>query len=390
MLDVKKGEILKDVFIVIEGQRISEVGGPEVSRGEEVIDLGEKTILPGLMDMHTHLSFDIDEGFLYRAVHEGAADDALRAARNAKRTLLAGFTTVREAGCRNFIDVALMRAVERGMIDGPWIFPCGHGISITGGHGDEVGYAPGVLEKEPEYGIADGPEEVLRAVRYQIKHGAKQIKFMATAGVLSFEKSGIAQQYSDEEMRIIVEEAKRHGLKVMAHAHGEQGIIAALKAGVDSIEHGSLLSDEAIRLMKEKGTYLIPTTYLVDAMDKSKLPPLLRQKAESILPLARKNLRRAIEAGVKIAFGTDAGVFPHGENAREFAVYVELGMSPLEAIRTATLNAADLLGVDDRGLIEPERLADIIAVKGNPLENIRLLEDVKFVMHGGRVVKNID
>jgi imidazolonepropionase-like amidohydrolase len=300
---------------------------------------------------------------------------------------MAGFTTVREAGSRDFLDVALMRAVEKGFVEGPWIFPCGHGIGITGGHSDEIGYQPGILEREPEFGIADGPEECLRAVRYQIKHGAKVIKIMATAGVLSFEESVGAQQYSFEEMRVIVEEAARHGLKVFAHAHGDVGIIAAVKAGVASIEHGSMINDEAIKLMKERGTYLVPTSYLRDSINLDALPPKLRAKAESILPVARKNLRNAIASGVNIAFGTDAAVFPHGDNAKEFAVYVKLGMSPMDAIRTATVNAVDLLGVEDRGVIEKGRLADIIAVKGNPLDDITVLEDVSFVMHGGRIVK---
>jgi imidazolonepropionase-like amidohydrolase len=300
---------------------------------------------------------------------------------------MAGFTTVREAGSRDFLDVSLMRAVEKGFVEGPWIWPCGHGIGITGGHSDDIGYQPGILEREPEFGIADGPEECLRAVRYQIKHGAKAIKIMATAGVLSFEESVGAQQYSYEEMRLMVEEADRHGLKVFAHAHGDVGIIAAVKAGVASIEHGSMVNDEAIRLMKERGTYLVPTSYLRDSINLDALPPKLRAKAESILPIARKGLRNAIASKVNIAFGTDAAVFPHGDNAKEFAVYVKLGMAPIDAIRTATVNAVDLLGAEDRGIIAEGKLADIIAVKGNPLEDITVLEDVSFVMHGGRIVK---
>jgi len=387
MLDVVSGEIIEDAYISVEGQTIARVGGLSLAKGAKVVDLGDMTLLPGLIDMHVHLGYDIDPGFVYRALQETVADDAFRAARNARNTLMAGFTTVREAGSRDFLDVALMRAVEKRFVEGPWIFPCGHGIGITGGHSDEVGYQPGILEREPEFGIADGPEECLRAVRYQIKHGAKVIKIMATAGVLSFEESVGAQQYSYEEMRVMVEEAARHGLKVFAHAHGTDGIIAAVKAGVASIEHGSMIDDEAIRLMKERGTYLVPTSYLRDSIDLDALPPKLRAKAESILPVARKNLRKAIASKVKIALGTDAAVFPHGDNAKEFAVYVKLGMTPIDAIRTATVNAVDLLGVEDRGVIEKGRLADIIAVKGNPLEDITMLEDVPFVMHGGRIVK---
>jgi imidazolonepropionase-like amidohydrolase len=224
-------------------------------------------------------------------------------------------------------------------------------------------------------------------VRYQIKHGAKVIKVCATAGVLSLEGPVGAQQLSEVELRTIVEEATRHGLKVAAHAHGAEGIIAAVKAGVASIEHGSILNDEAIRLMKERGTYLVPTTYLTQAIRLDSLPAPIRAKAEYILPRARQSLQLAIKSGVKIAFGTDAAVYPHGDNAKEFAALVERGMTPLEAIRTATVNAADLLGVNDRASIAPGLLADLVAVPGNPLENIRVLEDVRFVMKGGQIYK---
>jgi imidazolonepropionase-like amidohydrolase len=267
------------------------------------------------------------------------------------------------------------------------VVPSGHALGITGGHCDITGFAPGILEGSPERGIADGPDEVLKAVRYQIKHGAKSIKICATAGVLSFEESVGAQQFSEEEMRVIVEEAARHGLGVAAHAHGTAGINAAVRAGVASIEHGSLLDDESILLMRERGTFLVPTTYLVDAIDLDALPPPIRAKAEYVLPLARTNLRKAIEAGVRIGFGTDAAVFPHGDNAREFSVLVGLGMSPLDALRTATVHAADLLQTADRGALEVGRLADIIAVPGNPLEDISVTEQVQFVMKGGRVFK---
>ena len=388
MLDVVNGVVVKNAFVAVEGHKIVGVGDSQLAKGAKVIDLGDMTLLPGLIDMHVHLSLDIDPGFVYRGVEESGVDDAFRAVRNARRTLMAGFTTVREAGSRDFVDVALMRAVENGLVEGPWIFPCGHGIGITGGHSDEIGYQPGILEIEPEFGIADGPEECLRAVRYQIKHGAKVIKIIATAGVLSFEESVGAQQYSFEEMRGMVEEAARQGLKVFAHAHGTEGIIAAVKAGVASIEHGSMINDEAIKLMKEKGTYLVPTSYLRDSINLDVLPPQLRAKAESILPVARESLRHAIASGVKIAFGTDAAVFPHGDNAKEFAVYVKLGMPPIEAIRTATTHAVDLLGVTDRGVIETGRMADLIAVRGNPLEEITVLEQVPFVMQGGRIVKH--
>lgn len=388
MLDVKTGRMVQNAVVVIEGGRIKSVGSGEIPEDADIIDLGNLTLLPGLIDMHVHLTGDLDKDSFNRRIREGAADAALRGARNARRTLLAGFTTVRDMASDGFSAVALMRASDRGLIEGPRIFPAAHGLGITGGHCDATGLAPGILEGGPERGVADGADEILKAVRYQIKHGAKLIKTCATAGVLSFEGPVGAQQYSEEELRVMVEEAARHGMKVSAHAHGTEGIIAAVRAGVASIEHGSMLNEGAIALMKEKGTYLVPTTYLADNIPLDVLPPHIRAKAESILPVAKESVRRAIRAGVKIAFGTDAAVFPHGDNAKEFTALVERGLTPLEAIRSATLNAVDLLGVDDRGLIAPGRLADIIAVPGNPLEDIRVLEDVRFVMKGGKVFKH--
>jgi imidazolonepropionase-like amidohydrolase len=245
-----------------------------------------------------------------------------------------------------------------------------------------------VREQGPEDGIANGPWEVVEAVRYQVKHGAQVIKTCATAGVLSLEGPVGAQQYTFEELQAMVQEARRHGLKVAAHAHGTDGIKAAVKAGVASIEHGSVLDDEAIALMKQHGTYLVPTIYLGYRIDLAVLPPLVRSKAEQVLPLARESLKKAIAARVKIAFGTDAAVFPHGENAKEFAVYVKFGLSPLEALRTATIHAADLLGKEDRGSIAAGKLADLVAVPGDPLQDITASERVAWVMLGGRIVRD--
>ena len=387
MLDVAAGRVVENAVIVIEDERIVAVNPASVPEDAEILDLGDVTLLPGLLDTHVHLTGDLDRDSFTRSIRQGAPDAALRGARNARRTLLAGFTTVRDIASGNFVDVALMRASDAGLIDAPRIIPVGHAIGITGGHCDTTGLAPGILERGPEAGIADGEDEILKAVRYQIKHDARAIKTCATAGVLSFEGPVGAQQYSEEELRVIVEEARRHGLKVAAHAHGTEGIIAAVRAGVASIEHGSMLNDLAIRLMIEKGTYLVPTTYLMDVINLDILPPPIRAKAEFIIPRARASHRAAIQAGVKIAFGTDAAVFPHGDNAKEFAVLVELGLTPMQAIRTATVNAADLLGLPDRGALEAGRLADIIAVPGSPLENVRALEDVRFVMKGGKIYK---
>jgi len=387
LLDVDSGKIVSPAVLVIDAQHIAEVNPERTPAGAETIDLGDVTLLPGLMDMHTHLTGDLQGDWVNRAVKETAADAALRGARNGRVTLLAGFTTVRNVGSGGFSGVALMRATERGTIDGPRIFPAAHALGITGGHCDTTGYAPGILEGGPEHGVADGAAEVLKAVRYQIKHGAKVIKTCATAGVLSFEGPVGAQQYSEDELRAMVEEAARHGLKVAAHAHGSDGILAAVRAGVASIEHGSMLTDVIIAEMKSRGTYLVPTTYLVEAIDMSNLPPPVRAKAEFITPRAADSLRRAIAAGVKIAYGTDAAVYPHGDNAKEFAVLVKRGMSPIEAIRSATIHAADLLGVADRGRLKTGLLADVIAVPGNPLEEIRVMEEVVFVMKDGNVYK---
>ncbi len=384
MLDVVAGRVVSNAVVVVEGERIVRVGG-SVPRDAEVIDLGDVTLVPGLTDLHTHFASDIEGDWTNRTTRNTDADAALRGARNAKRTLIAGFTTVRDMS--GFPGVALMHAIDDNIVEGPRIFPGANSLGITGGHCDVTGFAPGVVETDFRDGIGDGTGGVLRALRYQVKHGARFIKICATAGVLSFEGSVGAQQFSDEEMRTIVEEAARHRMHVAAHAHGTEGINAAIRAGVGSIEHGSMLSDESISLMREHGTYLVPTTYLADVIELDALPPPIRRKAEYVMPLARASIRKAIQAGVRIAFGTDAGVFPHGDNAKEFGVLVDLGMSPIDALRSATMTAADLLGFADRGQIADGFLADFIAVPGNPLENILVMEDVQFVMKGGVVYK---
>lgn len=385
MLDVVTGAVVTNPVVVVEGERISAVNPASVPAGAESLDLGDVTLLPGLIDMHVHLTGQVDAKSFDRAVKDLPAMEPLYGVANARKTLLAGFTTVRNVGSGGFSDVALKRAIEERLVIGPRIVPAAHAIGITGGHADETGFAPGILELGPKEGIVNGPAEAIEAVRYQVKHGAEVIKIIATAGVLSFDNTVGAQQLSEEEMRAIVEEAHRQGLKVAAHAHGAEGIKAAIRAGVNSIEHGSLLDDEGRRMMKERGVYLVPTLYVSEGIPLDMLPPPVRAKAESVLPLMRENFRKDVQAGVKIAFGTDAAVIPHGQNAHEFATMVALGMSPLEAIRAATVNAADLLGRDDRGAIAAGKLADLIAVPGNPLQDIRALQHVTFVMKGGEV-----
>jgi imidazolonepropionase-like amidohydrolase len=309
----------------------------------------------------------------------------------AKATLLAGFTTVRDLGTGfGFSDVALTRAIDKGAVIGPRVIPAGHAISTTGGHCDITGFGPGIEPANYVSGVADGVDAVLKAIRYQIKHGAKVIKICATAGVLSFEGPVGAQQYSIEELRAAAEETHRHGLRIAAHAHGTEGIIAASEAGIDSIEHNSMMTEEAAGIIRKNGSFVVPNMYLLESLRTVALPEALAKKQAFLHPQAIESFRRAVRQGLKISFGTDAGVFAHGDNAKEFAARVRYGQSPLEAIRSATLVNAELFDTPDRGKIEPGLLADLIAVAGDPLQDIRLLEDVRFVMKGGVVYKQPD
>ena len=386
-LDVAKGRVISPAVIVIDDGRIAAINPASLPEEVDEIDLAGHILLPGLTDVHTHLTYDIGGDWLGRRVRETAAGMALRGAKNARLTLMAGFTTVRNLGDKGFADVALMHAIDKGFVPGPRIIPAAHSLGTTGGHCDTTGLAPGILERDYKSGIADGVDEVVKAVRYQIKHGAKVIKFCATAGVLSFEGSVGAQQYSMDEMRAIIAEAKRHGVATAAHAHGTEGIIAASEAGVTSVEHGSILTREAAKILKRNGTWYDPNLYLNYAIDKDALPPILRAKMESITPQMFASFKVAMDAGLKIVFGTDAAVYTHGENAREFRYRVQHGMSEIEAIRGATSYAAEMMQLDDRGRIAEGLLADIIAVPGNPLEEIAVLENVSFVMKGGEVYK---
>ena len=391
-IDVTSGEVISPATILIEGELIAAINPNTWPPEATVIDLGNTTLLPGVMDMHSHVTLDYYTGdhWTTAPVMETAADWALHGVKFGKEMLKAGFTTVRDAGSfPGFADVSLMRAINRGDIIGPRMFPAGHYISITGGHCDITGFAPGVMEVGPKQGIADGKAEILKAVRYQAKHGVKVIKVCATAGVFSKGDRPGAQQYSDDELKVIVEESARHGLKVMAHAHGSEGILAAVKAGVASIEHGSMLTPEIVREMKRRGTYYVPTIQLNDVPLPPETPAWTDKKNEFLKPHVERSFRMAVKQGVNIALGTDAGVMPHADARLEFYAMTKRGMSPLHALQTATINAADLLGVDDRGQLKVGMLADIIAVDGNPLDNIRLMENVVFVMKGGEVAKAV-
>src|SRR5882724_214454 len=392
MLDVKTGKMLDNVTVVIDGEKVTSVssgGGSQSDNqaGIRVINLPNATLLPGLIDAHTHLTFDPNFG--YQELGVSIPKEALIGAKNARITLEAGFTTVRNVGASGYTDIALRDAINEGMVPGPRIMASGPALSITGGHCDQ-NLLPYEWHAKSD-GAADGVEGVQHKVREIIKYGADVIKVCATGGVLSKGDDPRASQYTLEEMKAIVADAHRLGRRVAAHAHGAQGILWASEAGVDSIEHGSYVDDAGIAMMKAKGTYLVPTLYLGDWMTENAakigLPEMYAGKMRTITAVSRQNIKKAFNAGVKIAFGTDAAVYPHGLNAHEFAVYVQIGMTPLQAIQTATVNAADLLGWSKIGSIETGNFADIIAVNGDPLKDVTLLENPVMVMKGGTVYK---
>ncbi len=392
VLDVKTGKTLTDQIVLIEGGRIVTVQDAATTKlpaGAARIELPNATVLPGLIDAHTHLTFD--PVFGYESLGISVARETLTGAKNARITLNAGFTTVRNVGARGFSDVALRDAIDAGDVPGPRMRVSGPGLTITGGHADQ-NLLPFDYHAKSE-AVCDSPWACRERVRENIKYGADLIKIMASGGVLSKGDDPQASQFTLEEMKAIVDEAHRLGRKVAAHAHGAQSILWASQAGVDSIEHGSYIDDAAIAEMKKDGTYLVPTLYLgdwfLDNAERNHVPDFLMVKAKAVIPAARQNIAHAFASGVKVALGTDAAVYPHGMNAHEFAVMVKLGLSPLQAIQAGTINAADLLGWSGKvGTLEPGAWADVIAVDGDPLKDVTVLERVKFVMKGGAVVRN--
>ena len=391
ILDVKTGSEPTAQTIIITGDRITAIA-PTASTpkqpGDTEIDLTKYTVMPGLIDVHTHLTManNFDP---YFELSMTPAKEAIIGVENAKVTLEAGFTTVRNVGANDYTDVALRDEINAGHIPGPHMQVSGPALGITGGHMDE-----NLLPFEYHIhgqAVADGIPAVQHQVRENIKYGADLIKIGATGGVLSKGDDPQASQYTLEEMQAIVADAHRLGRKVAAHAHGAQGILWASEAGVDSIEHGSYINDECIAMMKKKGTYFVPTAYLIDWMQQyGHLPPIYQQKMKDVSAVEKQNAIHAIKAGVKVALGTDAAVYPHGLNAHEVDVYVnQFGMSPLAAIQTGTINAADLMSWTDKvGTLEPGKWADIIAIDGDPLRDVKLLQHIPFVMKSGIVYKD--
>ena len=383
--------------ILIEGGRIQAVGPAlDIPASARIIDLSAMTVLPGFIDLHSHLTYPAmtDAGFELAFVQQSAADFALLGARNAKLALMAGYTSARELGAFGFADVALRDAIDAGWLPGPRLQVAAYALSITGGHCDNNGFLPGLFGAEPgiEQGIANGPQEVRASVRYQVKYGADLIKICATGGVMSFGDSVGAQQFNAAELEAAVRSAHELERRVAAHTHGLEGIKAAVRAGVDSIEHGTFIDDEAARMMAESGTVLVTTLLAGDAIQQlaraGRLPEELTAKARLVEGVKEGAIRRAAAAGVKIGLGTDNVFGLPSENGREFRFMTEAGLEPMQAIMGGTSIAAELMGwEDDVGTILPGRYADLVAVRGGPLQNIELLESVRFVMQGGKVIK---
>ncbi|HEX7630818.1 MAG TPA: amidohydrolase family protein [Lacunisphaera sp.] len=396
LIDGRADTARKAVTITIDGNRIAGLadGYTAAAAGDTVIDLKNATVMPGLMDMHVHLDGQQSPETYTEGFYLNPGDYALRAAFYAKKTLLAGFTSVRNLGDTAYSTLALRKAITAGWVDGPRVYTAGPAIGTTGSHADPTnGYSNQVIELLPDSDTFNGADAGRAVVREHVKRGVNVIKIMTTGGVLSLGDSAQGAQMTADEAKAVVEAAHEYGLKVAVHAHGSEGMKRAILAGADSIEHGTFMTDEVIALMKEHGTYYVPTLSAGNyIMEKAKtpgfLPPSVATKALLVGPQMTATFQRAYQAGVKIAFGTDQGVAPHGENAKEFVYMVSAGMKPMDAIKTSTLEASKLLGVDkELGTVEPGKLADLVAVPGDPLADISLMTKVSFVMKDGKVYK---
>jgi imidazolonepropionase-like amidohydrolase len=395
LFDSASGQVVTPGVIVVSGGKIQSVGEAGVPAGAAVIDLGDATLLPGFIDAHTHLSYEYNADYNAAELldlRRPLAEDAIRATVNARRTLLAGFTTVRDLGSQNFIDVGLRNAINAGIVPGPRMLVSVHALGSTGGHCDEsAGFRFGLFNREtgPEDGVIDSPDQARYAVRFNVKYGADVIKTCASGGVLSPTDDVDVPQLSQAELDALVNEAHTLRRKAAAHAHGAEAAKRAIRAGIDSIEHGTFLDDEAFRMMHDRGVFLVPTLATRIGLAEGKFPPAVRMKADMAVKQQDAMLRRALALGVKIALGTDAAVYPHGQNAAEFGLMVADGMTPAQALMAGTTSAAELLGLEEKiGALQPGMLADIVATPGNPLDDIGLTRKVIFVMKDGVVYRN--
>ncbi len=396
-IDAATGSVRDNQSILIEGDKVKSTGPTaDISKSlppdARVIELGDATVLPGLIDCHTHVTGQ-PENYYEDIFRRSPIDVATTSHIYARRTLEAGFTTIRNVGAAEFTDIALRKAIDSGKVPGPRMLCAAVALGSTGGHADLNGFSPYLHFKQVAPGVADGPEAIREAIRTNVKYGADWIKILASAGVLSEEEAVGAPQYSPEEMKAAVDEAALWGRKVAAHAHGTEAIKMAIRAGVASIEHGSLIDDEGIRMMKERGTWLVADIYSDDYIlaEFARLgyPQKIIEKERLVGKIQRENFRKAFKAGVKVAYGTDAGVYPHGWNAKQLGKMVEWGLTPMQAIQSATVSAADLIGWKTKvGQLSPGYFADLVAVKGDPLKDVTVLEKVDFVMKGGEIYKN--